>query len=425
MHTPDHPIATDTMFRALVEQTLAGIYVIRADLCHFAYVNPVFASIFGYDSPEEIIDRIPLVEFVAPADCQRVGANLRARLEGRVSDMRYCFVGQRKDGRRIDVEVHGRIMACAGGPMVIGMLLDITARKQAEAQLLLAAGVVAHMQEAVAITDLAGDVVSVNPAFEYVTEYSRDEVVGRNLRMLQSGRQGDEFYRGMWREILETGHWQGEIWNRRKSGEIYAEWLTINTLRDAQGVPIHYVGVYIDLSRTRHSTTHLEHLALHDPLTGLPNRQNLDGRLREAISRARRSGGQFAVLFVDLDRFKEVNDSWGHAAGDELLLMVAQRMREPLREIDALARLGGDEFVVVIENIADGRDASRVARRLVRALAAPFSLASGELATIGCSIGIALHPADGDAVETLIRNADIALYAAKRAGRGRYRRFAG
>jgi diguanylate cyclase (GGDEF)-like protein/PAS domain S-box-containing protein len=413
----------DAMFRALVEQTLAGIYVIRQDLQFFSYVNPVFAEIFGYQSPDEITNRIPLREFVAPEHRERVMCNLKLRLDGKVKDMRYHFTGQRRDGTAIELEVHGRLMEHLGESAIIGMLLDVTERKHAEQQLLLAGGIFAHMQEAVAITDLNGHVISLNPSFTRTTEYTAEEVLGKNLRLLQSGRQDETFYQNMWQEIVERGHWQGEIWNRRKSGETYPEWLTINALRNAQNEVVNYIGVYVDISRINHSETHLEHLAHHDPLTGLPNRRQLDERLLLAINRARRTTGKFAVLFLDLDQFKKVNDIQGHQSGDELLQLAAQRMLDQLRSTDMLARLGGDEFMLILEDIAEQEGATRIARQLVHALSEPFLLMNGSTVNIGCSIGISLYPANGETADTLTHRADIALYMAKEAGRGTYRFF--
>jgi diguanylate cyclase (GGDEF)-like protein/PAS domain S-box-containing protein len=337
--------------------------------------------------------------------------------------MRYHFTGQRRDGSTIELEVHGRLMEHLGESAIIGMLLDVTERKHAEQQLLLAGGIFAHMQEAVAITDLNGHVISLNPSFTRTTEYTAEEVLGKNLRLLQSGRQDETFYQNMWQEIVERGHWQGEIWNRRKSGETYPEWLTINALRNAQNEVVNYIGVYVDISRINHSETHLEHLAHHDPLTGLPNRRQLDERLLLAINRARRTTGKFAVLFLDLDQFKKVNDIQGHQSGDELLQLAAQRMLDQLRSTDMLARLGGDEFMLILEDIAEQEGATRIARQLVHALSEPFLLMNGSTVNIGCSIGISLYPANGETADTLTHRADIALYMAKEAGRGTYRFF--
>lgn len=300
---------------------------------------------------------------------------------------------------------------------------DVTQRKKNEERLRLAATVFNSTQEGVAITDPGGNVIAVNPAFTAITEYSEAEVMGRNMRILSSGRHDRDFYQAMWRDILNAGFWQSEIWNRRKSGEIFPLWLTVSAVRNESGEIENYVGVFTDISRIKHSTTLLEHLAHHDPLTDLPNRMLLDSRLEHALDRIQRKGGLCAVLFIDLDRFKDVNDNLGHGAGDDLLQMVAARLRERLRDTDTLARLGGDEFVVVLEELDDADTAATVARDLIDRLRAPFTLAAGQVVEVGCSIGISLCPDHGDDAGTLIKRADEAMYQAKQAGKGTYRFF--
>ncbi len=206
----------------------------------------------------------------------------------------------------------------------------------------LASAVFSAAREGIVVTDLEGRVEAVNPAFCQITGYGEAELQGFNLRLLKSGRQDDAFYRQLWRDLLESGHWQGEIWNRRKNGETYPQWLTISTVRDEAHQPVSYVGVFLDLSPIRRSEQKLLHLAHHDPLTDLPNRTLFLARLEHALSLSAREGGSGAVLFLDLDRFKDVNDSLGHPTGDRLLCAVAERLRPCLRESDTLARLGGD-----------------------------------------------------------------------------------
>jgi diguanylate cyclase (GGDEF)-like protein len=227
----------------------------------------------------------------------------------------------------------------------------------------------------------------------------------------------------MWKSILETGSWQGEIWNRRKGGEIYFEWINISAVRDGEGGLLAYVGMFMDISRMHHARSELERLALHDALTNLPNRLLLVTRLKHALDRNRRSAGSGAVLFMDLDRFTAVNDGLGHRAGDELLLEVACRVRGRLRDIDTLARLGGDEFVIVLEEISQPGAAEKVAQDVIDSLQEPFTLPGGQVVEIGGSIGIAQFPADGDDPDQLIDLADHALYEAKRAGRSVFRCF--
>ncbi|MGE5491930.1 MAG: PAS domain S-box protein, partial [Actinomycetota bacterium] len=229
---------------------------------------------------------------------------------------------------------------------------DITPQKAAEERLRQAAAVIASVQEGIVITDRHAVIQEVNPAFTRITEYSEEELRGRHMRILQSGRHDRVFYQVMWDSLAASGAWQGEIWNRRKGGEIYLEWLSISAIRDEEGQVANYVAVTIDLSRMEHAQSELERLAHHDALTRLPNRLLLMSRLEHALDRVARLGGQGAVLFIDLDRFKEANDSLGHRAGDELLQLATRRWQERLRDMDTLARLGGDEFVVIIEDVA-------------------------------------------------------------------------
>ncbi len=302
---------------------------------------------------------------------------------------------------------------------------DITAHHEQEERLRLAATVFRSTQEGVAITDADGRVLVVNPAFERVTEYTEAEVQRRNLSLLASGRHDRDFFQNLWRDITEFGSWQGEIWNRRKGGEIYPGWLTISAVRDEGGQIVNFVGVFTDITRIAHAETQMEHLAHHDALTDLPNRLLLHSRLAHTLERAHRTERICAVMFLDLDRFKAVNDQYGHEAGDELLKAAAQRLRLHLRENDTVARLGGDEFVIVLEDLASVEGAEVVARAIIERLQQPFHLPGGQDAFIGCSVGISVFPDDGQDGETLVRHADAALYKAKEAGRGTWRLYRG
>jgi diguanylate cyclase (GGDEF)-like protein len=236
---------------------------------------------------------------------------------------------------------------------------------------------------------------------------------------VRSDRQDAAFYQALWASLNATGRWQGEIWNRRKSGEIYPEWLTINAVRDEFGRLVNYVAVFSDISGIKQSQAQLAHLAHHDPLTGLPNRLLFNDRLDHALDRARRDGSQLAVLFVDLDRFKHINDSLGHLAGDGLLQEVAARLTGAVRREDTVARMGGDEFTLLLEDLRRPEDAAVLARKLLDVLSGPYSVAGREL-FVTASVGISLYPRDGSGCEELIRNADAAMYQAKEEGRNGY-----
>ncbi len=292
---------------------------------------------------------------------------------------------------------------------------DITDRKHAEEQLRLAARVFDRAGEGIVVTDPEQHILTVNDAFSKVTGYHADEVIGETPSVLASGRHKDEFYQEMWDRLRENGWWQGEIWNKRKSGEVYPEWLTINTVHDSDGTVTNYVGIFSDITMVKESQKKVEFLATHDELTSLPNRALFLDRIRQAIMRSERTKGMFAVFFFDLDNFKVVNDSLGHAAGDEMLVEVAKVLRGCLRSADTVARFGGDEFALLIEDTNIG-EADSTARRITEALSHSISVA-GRPVFVSASMGIAIFPDDGDDAETLLKNADNAMYKAKESGK--------
>jgi diguanylate cyclase (GGDEF)-like protein/PAS domain S-box-containing protein len=314
-------------------------------------------------------------------------------------------------------------MVIGGNRSVIGLILDVTDRKRSEERLRQQAMVFNITQEGVVITDPQCRVIDVNPAFERITEYSRDEIRGEHIRFIQSGRHDRSFYMNMWQSLLGVGSWQGEIWNRRKGGDIYLDWIGISAVRDEAGNIVNYVGTSIDISRMKHAQSEIERLAYHDGLTDLPNRLLLISRLQQAIERGTRYRSMGAVLFIDLDHFKPINDKFGHMAGDELLRQVANRLTGRLRGTDIVARLGGDEFVIVLEQITCPDAAAMVAREVIGQLQTPFALSCGTEVQIGASVGIALFPQDGVTPTQLIGRADQALYVGKRGGRGICRFF--
>lgn len=300
---------------------------------------------------------------------------------------------------------------------------DITARKASEERLLLAASVFSSSREGIMVTEASGAIVDVNEAFTRITGYSREDVIGKNPRILSSGRQGADYYNGMWRCLLEQGYWYGEIWNRRKNGEVYAEMQTISTVRDDQGKPQRYVALFSDITAHKEHQNQLEHIAQYDALTNLPNRVLLADRLHQSMVQAVRRGERLAVLYLDLDGFKAINDHHGHAAGDHLLITLAARMKESLREGDTLARLGGDEFVAVLINLNDSVDSEPTITRLLEAAARPVM--QGDLSLqVSASVGLTFYPQAEDVdADQLLRQADQAMYQAKSAGKNRYHIF--
>jgi len=290
------------------------------------------------------------------------------------------------------------------------------AQRLAEEQLRLYAQVFTSAAEGMTITDAESRIVAVNPAFCAITGYSEAEVLGKTPALLNSGRQGREYYRQMWGELLRCGQWHGEIWNRRKDGAIYPEWLSVAAVRDPGGMAHNYIGIFTDISERKENEARIQHLAHHDALTGLPNRVLLEDRISQAIAKSRRAELQVAVIFIDLDRFKNINDTLGHEVGDNLLIQAAERGLGVLRETDTLSRLGGDEFVVVLPEIQQLQYAMHVAHKLLAAFAQPYLLA-GHALTVTGSAGIALWPGDGMTVSELLRKADAAMYRAKEEGR--------
>ncbi len=296
-------------------------------------------------------------------------------------------------------------------------------KSMAEARLQLAATVFSHAREGIMITDAGGLIIEVNDMFSTITGYSREEAVGQNPRsLLRSGRHGSDFYAARTKALAENGHWSGEVWNQRKNGEVFAEMLTISTVRDAQGAPQNYVALFTDITPMKEHQRQLEHIAHFDALTCLPNRVLLADRLQQALTQSQRRGLSVGVVYLDLDGFKTVNDTHGHGLGDELLVALAQRMKGALRDGDTLARIGGDEFVAVLEDLDNVRDTEPVLERLLRAAAAPVVL--GELSLqVSASIGLTVYPQDGSEVDLLLRHADQAMYVAKQAGKNRYHLF--
>ncbi len=292
---------------------------------------------------------------------------------------------------------------------------DVTEHKRAEDQLRLAARVFDRSGEGIVVTDAHQRILTVNSAFTQVTGYEPEEAVGQTPKMLSSGKQDASFYKSMWSHLETHGWWQGEVWNKRKSGEIYPEWLTINVVNDPEGNIINYVGIFSDISVVKESQRKVEFLATHDELTGLPNRALFLDRLRQAIAHAERSENSFAVLFIDLDNFKVINDSMGHAAGDDLLKEISARLRDCVRGGDTVARFGGDEFALLIEE-ATVAEAEMTAHRISDAMLRPHSIGRQNIYP-GASIGICLYPNDGLDPETLLKNADSAMYQAKDGGK--------
>jgi len=309
-----------------------------------------------------------------------------------------------------------------GSTLWHGFLHDITESRRQQASLKLAASVFTSAREGILITDAQGIILDVNETFTQITGYSRAEAVGQTPRLLNSGRQSPEFYSELWKSLNNKGHWYGEVWNRRKDGAVYAEMLTISSVRDSQDQIQNYVALFSDITPLKEHQKQLEHIAHYDALTGLPNRVLLGDRLQQALAQIQRRQLALAVVFIDLDGFKAINDSHGHAAGDVLLITLAHRMEQALREGDTLARLGGDEFVAVLADLGQPQACEPILQRLLQMASEPVRLGEVDL-RVSASMGVTLSPQDGMEVDLLMRQADQAMYAAKQSGKNRYHFF--
>ncbi len=299
---------------------------------------------------------------------------------------------------------------------------EVAIRQKAEYQRRLFEEVFNNAMEGITITDIEGKILKANPAFTDITGYDVQDVIGKNPNILKSEKHDKAFYTAMWNEIRETGHWSGEIWNRRKNGESYPELLSISAIKDTEGETTHYVAVFHDITEMKSKEEQIRYQAHHDALTGLPNRGLLTDRIKMAISRAKRLDTRLALFYLDLDNFKTVNDSLGHAIGDKILLKATERISDIFRSQDTISRLGGDEFVILVENVKDEMHLINIIEKLFAGFAAPFIIDGTEL-HITTSLGITIFPDDGEDAGTLIKNADMAMYQAKAEGRNGYHMY--
>ncbi|MDR0776356.1 MAG: EAL domain-containing protein [Azonexus sp.] len=404
-------------FSGLLDALNDFIFVVDLD-GHILHHNQAVSKFLGY-APGTLIGQ-PIVSVSPPArqaEAAQIAADIVA---GHCQNALVPL--QATDGRQIIGDARIVSGYWNGQPVHIGISRDISEQLLAEERRKLAASVFEHAHEGIIIADPDGRIIEVNAAFSELTGYSRDEVIGQTTELLRSGRHKPSFYRQLWHEIRVAGHWSGEVWNRKKSGEAFVEYLTVSAVRGQQGEISHLVAIFSDITQIKEHQQRLEQLAHFDALTQLPNRTLLADRMQLAMMQCARSGKILAVCYLDLDGFKPVNDSYGHAAGDRLLIEVAQRLKECVRTGDTVSRLGGDEFVLLFSNLASDHKADHAVERVIAALARPF-VVDGHPIQISASIGVTLYPQDGADSDTLLRQADQAMYSAKQAGRNRYHLF--
>lgn len=336
---------------------------------------------------------------------------------------KYEVTGVRKDKTKYPLSIKGKNIVYKGHNARVIEFIDITKTKKTEEQLKLAASVFTHAREGIMITDLSGSILEVNDTFSYITGYSREEVLNKNPRLLKSDKHDEAFYAEIWKSLLEKKEWSGELWNKRKNGEVFPELMTISAVSDTQGKPQSYVALFSDITEMKQHQQQLEHLAHYDLLTNLPNRMLLAERLSIAMKETEVNNNQFiAVAYLDIDGFKSINDTFGHDAGDQLLINLSKLMVKVLRENDTLARIGGDEFVVVLSGLENMRDCELVLNRLLKTAANPVNIGSQQV-KVSTSIGVTFYPQDGVEADQLMRHADQAMYIAKQMGKNRYHFF--
>ena len=389
-----------------------------------AVFNHRWAEIAGYSLDElEPVSIETWMNLAHPEDLNRSGELLNQHFRGELPYYECEVRMKHKDGHWVWVLDRGSVLSWSddGQPlMMYGTHQDITERKEAEKKLSMAASVFRHAREGIVLTRSDGAVMDVNTAFCALTGYTRDDVINQNHMFLASGRHGHDFMKSLLKSLRKEGVWSGEYWVLRQDGSAFPSLMTIASVKDSQGKVQHYVTLFADISHMKQNEDELRTIAHYDALTGLPNRILLTERLRHSIAMAKRRGDILAVVFLDLDGFKEVNDTYGHGAGDELLKVLAARMRDSLRDCDTVARLGGDEFVILLPDLATAQACQPVLLRLLEALSTAVRIGDS-IVRVSASIGVSLYPQTPDIdADILLRQADMAMYQAKQGGKNRY-----
>ncbi|MEO5342442.1 MAG: EAL domain-containing protein [Gammaproteobacteria bacterium SHHR-1] len=391
---------------------------------HQLTISDQVYRLFGYEPGAFVATYQTYLQAIHPEDRERVEqAFLNTAKNNQSWEMVHRIL--RPDGAvRTVLEKSINVVNERGEPIIsTGSIQDITEQSENEHKLRLAANVFQHSAEGILITDADARILDVNAAFSHITGYSLEEVEGKTPRILQSGRHDEGFYQAMWNALLDRGFWKGVVWNKRKDGVEYAEQLTISAVRSGDQGARQYVAIFSDITEQLERQNHIEHLAHHDGLTGLPNRMLLHDRLKQAIAYSDRHNTLLAVAYMDLDGFKPVNDDHGHEAGDHLLMEIAYRLKSSLRAQDTVARLGGDEFVLLLSDLHSVDECEQAADRIIALISTPIDIGDEVQVQVSASVGIALYPLIEGADDTLLRNADQAMYVAKTSGKGRYHLF--
>lgn len=405
--------------RSLFELSPLGI-VLTDMKGRFIEINDAFERICGYSKRDlESLNFWKLMSFESDAEEPAQLACLAHT--GRYGPCEKEWVG--KDGRPVPLRLNGSfVRGSGGGRYVWSTIEDITESNRREEGLRLAASVFANSTEGIIITGADNLAVDINPAFTRITGYSREEIIGKSPRILSSGRQHADFYAQMWDSLQQQDFWHGELWNRRRNGEVYAEMLAISAVRNAAGQVQHYIGVFSDISRLKAHENELHRIANYDTLTGLPNRRLLADRLRQALALAQRRKKPMAICYMDLDNFKTINDRYGYAVGDQILLKITERLTGVLRDEDTLARLGGDEFAVLLGELSHLEEVHLILDRVLAAVQVTETINDIPI-SISASLGCTVFPADDANADTLQRHAVQAMYRAKESGKNRYHLF--
>jgi len=414
---------SEVRYRTIIEQAPIAISIGRNGIV--ADVNSACLKMFAYADKADMCGQ-SILNFYAPLSRAEAEYRIAQRMQGNPVETPFEALGLRKDGSQFPMTVSAKAVLMEDGLLTFGFLIDISERTKSEVELRIAATAF-ESQESMIITDADSVILRVNQAFADSTGYTTDEIVGQTPRLLQSGRHTSEFYREMWDTLSKTGNWQGEVWDKRKNGEIYPKWLSISAVKGKDGVVTHYVGMHTDITERKAAEEKIKHIAFHDSLTELPNRLLLIDRLKQALASCIRNGRAGAILYLDLDNFKNLNDTLGHDIGDLLLQQVTQRLKTGIREGDTVARLGGDEFVVLLLDLNGNlyeaaAMAGDIGEKILAALSHPYQF---DKHTHRCtaSIGITLFNHKQQNIEELMKQADIAMYQAKKAGRNVLRFF--